>query len=98
MAARVVKLMSDYHAESPIWDFYGEVSPETVGLSAQLSAELLTWQHHFEHHFHHETGWDSPGRRQWYAERAADLQRAVTEELPEADLVVDLWPLSDSSY
>lgn len=94
-----VKLMSEYGAESPIWTSDGMVSPEDVGLSAPLSADLLEWQDHFERHFHHDTGWNSEPSREWYAEEAERLSQAVARELGNAvELIVSLWPLKDSSH
>ncbi len=87
--------MSDYTAESPLWDRQGMVEPEDRGLSAELAASLRSWEAHFEAHFDHESGWDSEAARRWYADQVEGLASQLRTELgPDVELELVLWPLN----
>jgi hypothetical protein len=93
-----VRLMSDYLCGFPVWDNNsgGNISsPRGLGLSVGLVNELRAWQAFFDEHFDWNAGWDSEERSRAYAAQAPGLaDRLRRERGPDAEVVVDLWPVT----
>lgn len=60
---------------------------------------LLGWQRHFDHHFSYdrESGWDDPASAAWYAEEGVRLGDELKQALPDVDVILDLWPVTNKS-
>jgi hypothetical protein len=96
---RRLTLSSDYRAEWPLWsDREGMVDPAAHGVPADLCADLRAWQASFDTSFDPDTGWRDDAAEQRYADTAADLLRRLRSALgPDAEVTLDLWPLTTPS-
>ncbi|RKS80572.1 hypothetical protein CLV35_1010 [Motilibacter peucedani] len=91
-------LMSDYEVPVPLWIGPGVCLDrkhlDRLRLSESLSQRLLEWQQHFDDHFGYRFAWDGPSSSTAYAEEGFRLLRDLGEELPDARVTLDLWPVT----
>jgi|SRR5450432_3652770 hypothetical protein len=92
----VVTLEPDYSAKLPLSG--GGLAWQRTKFSPGLLDRLATWQEEFESNFHWEKGWSSKDARSRWGREARDLAADVRAEMgTRAELVVNLWPLQDTS-
>jgi hypothetical protein len=92
-----VKLMSDYSAGWPLWSAQeGLLAPESLLLSAELTADLHAWQDLFEREFHWDHGWRTLEAEVRYARLAPALLQRLRRELgPTVHVTLNSWPVTD---
>lgn len=92
-----VKLMSDYSAGWPLWSAQeGLLAPDSLLLSAQLTADLRAWQELFEQDFHWDHGWRTVEAEVRYSRLAPELLHRLRRELgPTVHVSLDAWPVTD---
>jgi hypothetical protein len=92
-----VTLTSDYGAGWPLWSARGSLlAPDALPLSAELTADLHSWQDLFDRQFHRDDGWRSPEAETRYARAAPELLHRLRGELgPAVQVTLDTWPVSD---
>ena len=79
---------------SPSWDGDYTTTPETYGLSAELTRDMALWQEGWETHFHHDRGWDSDeSRERWRRDGRSVVARLRREVASFADVRYEPWPL-----
>ncbi|NHC24364.1 hypothetical protein G6553_14435 [Nocardioides sp. IC4_145] len=87
---QVVRLMSDYNADWPLWH-RGETSREDwPQVSDALARELEHWNASWHHDHRH--GWSDEQARRRYVDAAGPLAERVRAELG-PDWVVEVGPL-----
>ncbi len=94
-----ITLMSEYGLDMPLWGAVGsdqEKAATFLGLSAELTRDLLDWQVSFKEHCA-TLSWDNPANADTYATQGRALLRRLREELPGNTIELDLWPL-DPDY
>ena len=69
-----MRLMPEYSAP-PLWTERGPVTPQELGLSPEVSAEILAWADEWEH------GGGEGSTEAEFVERGRSLARRVQEEL-----------------
>lgn len=96
---RRLKLSSDYGAGWPLWtDREGVADPAAHGVPADIRADLRAWQALFDTGFDPDSGWRGDAVERQYAHQAIDLLRRLRSALDaDAEVTLDLWPLSTPS-
>lgn len=96
---RLIRLFPDYGRDWPLWESsvspHGyTTTPETYGLSAQLSDRLARWNAWWEAHFDPFAGWDSEeSREQWCRDGEQVSSQLRCEVAAFADVEYRPWPL-----
>lgn len=94
---RVIRLFPDHghrwplwENSTPTWDVGYTTSPETYGLSAQLSEDFAGWYAFWEQHCDPFEGWDTEANCQrWSRDREWIAARLRSEVAAFADVVVE---------
>ncbi|MCR2786125.1 MULTISPECIES: hypothetical protein [unclassified Microbacterium] len=90
---RVIRMFADYSRDFPLWenstptwDVGYTTTPETYGLSQELTEDLAGWQAFFEEHADPFEGWDADTNLQkwlrdgeWLADRLQDEVQAFAD-------------------
>lgn len=94
---RVIRLIPDHghrwplwENSTPTWDVGYATSPETYGLSAELSEDLGGWYAFWGEHCDPFKGWDTePNRQRWLRDREWIATRLRSEVATFADVVLE---------
>lgn len=88
----------DYSVDFPVWDVTptldkeNPVTPQSLDISGEVTADILQWQRLSDEHFHWEHGWRDPAARDRYAAQGSQLRDRLQTELGrDIDVVLDLW-------
>jgi hypothetical protein len=100
---RVIRLSPDYGRDWPLWESSTEAwdvgyttTPETYGLSDELTRDLAAWNAFWKSHFDPFDGWDSEDHRDhWRAAGEGIVARLRREVAGFADVQYEPWPLGD---
>lgn len=91
---RHLVLMNDYCCGMPLWSRGGLVSNPVaeLGISAELSQQLLAWQEFFDAHVDPLSGWDLPANATRHRKHGRYLHRMLEAELPDCEIRSDYRP------
>lgn len=71
-----------------LWDVWGTVPPEDLGVSESLIHDLEEWYAFWRAHTtFDDDGWDSPESREWYAEQSSRLLARLRAECPDHEIL-----------
>ncbi|MEV1132424.1 hypothetical protein [Agromyces sp. NPDC049794] len=98
---RVIRLFPDYSRDWPLWenststwDVGYTTTPETYGLTEELTADIDAWNRFWESHFDDAKGWDSSEARERWRTDGEEVARRLSEEVASfADVQYEPWPL-----
>lgn len=98
---RVIRLFPEYarawplwENSTPTWDVGYTTTPETYGLSAELTRDMAEWNAQWEAAFDPFDGWkDDAARARWRQEGVAIAARLRAEVAEFADVSYEPWPL-----
>ena len=98
---RVIRLFPDYSRDwplwensTPTWDVGYTTTPETYGLTEELTAHIDAWNRFWEANFDHPKGWDSSEARERWGADGEEIARRLREEVAAfADVQYEPWPL-----
>ncbi|GAA1733877.1 hypothetical protein GCM10009710_13220 [Aeromicrobium alkaliterrae] len=98
---RVVRVFPEYGRDWPLWERVDSpagyvTTPDTYGLSDDLTGAIAAWNDYWERHFAHDTGWDHPDHRdQWRRDGDRVVASLRTELWGIATVRYEPWPLGD---
>lgn len=100
-ARRVIRLFPEYGRDwplwensTPTWDVGYTTTPETYGLSDQLTRDMEEWNTLWDVNFDPFDGWKSDVAREQWREAGVDIASRLRAEVADfAEVEYEPWPL-----
>ncbi len=101
-ARREIRLFPDYGRDwplwensTPTWDVGYTTTPDTYGLSAELTRDIAEWNALWDANFDPFDGWKNDAAREQWRNDGAEISKRLSVEVAEfADVKYEPWPLA----